>query len=30
LWGAQSFYRVLSSVNGGRQQETDLFAGLRS
>jgi len=29
LWGAQSFYRVLSTVNGGRQQETDLFEGLR-
>ena len=29
LWGAQSFYRVLSTVNGGRRQETDLFEGLR-
>ena len=29
LWGAQSFYRVLSTVNGGRLRETDLFAGLR-
>lgn len=29
LWGEQHFCRVLSRVNGGRQQETDLFAGLR-
>ena len=29
LWGVQSFYRVLSTVNGGRQQERDLFEGLR-
>lgn len=29
LWGTQSFYRVLSTVNGGRGRETDLFAGLR-
>jgi LmbE family N-acetylglucosaminyl deacetylase len=29
LWGAQSFYRVLSTVSGGRARETDLFAGLR-
>jgi LmbE family N-acetylglucosaminyl deacetylase len=29
LWGAQSFYRVLSTVNGGRGRETDLFDGLR-
>ncbi len=29
LWGAQSFYRVSSTVNGGRRQETDLFEGLR-
>jgi LmbE family N-acetylglucosaminyl deacetylase len=29
LWGAQSFYRALSTVNGGRTQETDLFAGIR-
>ena len=28
LWGDQSFYRVLSLVNGGREPETDLFAGL--
>jgi len=30
LWGHQSFYRVLSTVNGGRARETDLFEGLRS
>ena len=29
LWGTQEFYRVFSSVNGGRLKETDLFAGLR-
>jgi LmbE family N-acetylglucosaminyl deacetylase len=29
LWGRQSFYRVLSTVNGGRSRETDLFEGLR-
>jgi LmbE family N-acetylglucosaminyl deacetylase len=29
LWGAQTFYRVFSLVNGGRGLETDLFAGLR-
>jgi LmbE family N-acetylglucosaminyl deacetylase len=29
LWGSQAYYRVMSSVNGGRQLETDLFAGLR-
>jgi len=29
LWGSQEFYRVYSSVNGGRQLETDLFEGLR-
>jgi len=29
LWGRQSFYRVLSTVNGGRTQETDLFEGIR-
>lgn len=28
LWGAQSFYRVYSTVNGGRQREHDLFEGL--
>ena len=29
LWGSQTFYRVLSLVNGGRALEDDLFAGLR-
>jgi LmbE family N-acetylglucosaminyl deacetylase len=29
LWGTQEFYRVFSSVNGGRAIETDLFEGLR-
>ena len=29
LWGSQEFYRVFSSVNGGRAVETDLFEGLR-
>ena len=29
LWGLQSYYRVFSSVNGGRTPETDLFEGLR-
>lgn len=29
LWGRQEFYRVLSTVNGGRTMETDLFEGLR-
>lgn len=29
LWGTQSFYRVFSLVNGGREVERDLFAGLR-
>jgi len=29
LWGTQEFYRVCSSVNGGRTLETDLFEGLR-
>ena len=28
LWGEQEFYRVFSLVNGGRQVEIDLFAGL--
>jgi LmbE family N-acetylglucosaminyl deacetylase len=28
LWGRQSFYRAYSMVNGGRERETDLFAGL--
>jgi LmbE family N-acetylglucosaminyl deacetylase len=29
LWGSQEFYRVYSSVNGGRKREADLFEGLR-
>lgn len=29
LWGSQEFYRVFSTVNGGRTSETDLFEGLR-
>jgi LmbE family N-acetylglucosaminyl deacetylase len=29
LWGTQHFYRVYSTVNGGRARETDLFEGLR-
>jgi LmbE family N-acetylglucosaminyl deacetylase len=28
IWGAQSFYRVFSLVNGGRERETDLFEGI--
>jgi LmbE family N-acetylglucosaminyl deacetylase len=30
LWGTQQFYRVFSTVNGGRATESDLFEGLRS
>ncbi|MCL4303742.1 MAG: PIG-L family deacetylase [Anaerolineae bacterium] len=29
LWGWQSYYRAISLVNGGREVEDDLFAGLR-
>ncbi len=29
LWGTQSFYRVFSTVNGGRTREVDLFEGIR-
>jgi len=29
LWERQEYYRVFSSVNGGRKTETDLFEGLR-
>ncbi len=29
LWTAQTFYRAMSVVNGGRAVEGDLFAGLR-
>jgi hypothetical protein len=28
LWGSQTFYRALSLVNGGREIERDLFAGI--
>jgi LmbE family N-acetylglucosaminyl deacetylase len=28
LWGRQTFYRVFSTVNGGRRRETDLFEGI--
>ena len=28
LWGAQSFYRALSLVNGGRAREASLFEGI--
>jgi LmbE family N-acetylglucosaminyl deacetylase len=28
LWGRQSFYRVFSTVNGGRARESDLFEGV--
>lgn len=28
LWGRQSFYRVFSTVNGGRKPESDLFEGI--
>jgi LmbE family N-acetylglucosaminyl deacetylase len=28
LWGAQSFYRVFSTVNGGRTREVDLLEGI--
>lgn len=28
LWGKQLFYRVYSTVNGGRKVETDLFEGI--
>ncbi len=30
LWGKQSFYRVFSTVNGGRVRETDLLEGIRA
>jgi len=29
LWSTQEYYRVFSTVNGGRVRETDLFDGLR-
>jgi LmbE family N-acetylglucosaminyl deacetylase len=30
IWGKQSFYRVFSTVNGGRARETDLFEGIKN
>jgi LmbE family N-acetylglucosaminyl deacetylase len=30
LWGSGTYYRVFSSVNGGRRLETDLFEGVRT
>jgi LmbE family N-acetylglucosaminyl deacetylase len=29
MWGSQHFYRVFSTVNGGRRREADLFEGIR-
>jgi hypothetical protein len=29
LWHSETYYRSFSLVNGGREQENDLFAGLR-
>jgi LmbE family N-acetylglucosaminyl deacetylase len=29
IWGRQCFYRVFSTVSGGREKESDLFEGLR-
>ena len=29
LWDNQNYYRAFSLINGGRQVEDDLFAGLR-
>jgi LmbE family N-acetylglucosaminyl deacetylase len=29
IWGTQEFYRVFSTVNGGRGVEKDIFEGLR-
>jgi LmbE family N-acetylglucosaminyl deacetylase len=29
LWGSQELYRAMSTVNGGRRRETDLFEGIR-
>jgi len=29
LWGREEYYRVFSTVNGGRLKEADLFEGLR-
>lgn len=30
LWGRQSYYRVFSTVSGGRQREHDLFTGVHT
>ena len=30
IWGWQHFYRAMSTVNGGRVRESDLFEGLRT
>jgi len=30
VWGRQSFYRVFSTVNGGRVPETDLLEGINT
>ena len=30
LWGTQSFYRVFSTVNGGRTREVDLLEGINT
>jgi hypothetical protein len=30
LWGRQSFYRVFSTVSGGRVRETDLLEGIHT
>jgi LmbE family N-acetylglucosaminyl deacetylase len=30
IWGHRTYYRAYSLVNGGREIETDLFAGLRA
>jgi LmbE family N-acetylglucosaminyl deacetylase len=29
IWGTEHLYRAMSTVNGGRARETDLFEGLR-
>jgi hypothetical protein len=29
MWGENYFYRVFSTVNSGKEKESDLFAGLR-
>jgi LmbE family N-acetylglucosaminyl deacetylase len=30
LWASEGYYRVFSTVNGGRRPESDLFEGLRA